>query len=146
MSLYHINEGHLRIPNGWEDETTNVLGWPPKNDESNPFSLTINRDEPEIGEDLNTYVARQLQALEAELIGYQLLRRAPSEIDGLPAEEVEFTWVSDGDKMAQRQVYVLHRDKVLVFTATVMEEFAADGVQLWETILSNFRFREGMKS
>ncbi|MDY6994384.1 MAG: DcrB-related protein [Pseudomonadota bacterium] len=66
-------------------------------------------------------------------------------MSGLAAEEIEFTWLSEGDQMAQRQVYIAHKGNVLVFTATMMETFIPEGHQYWETILAQFQFRAGMK-
>jgi hypothetical protein len=142
MQPYFINEGHFLTPQGCEDETTNLLEWPPKDEKSGPFSLTINRDEPESGEDLRSYVARQLQSLRQELNRCEILHHKVRRIDGLPAEEVEFTWISDGEKLAQRQAFVIRQGKALAFTATMAQKFTSHGVWLWETVLSSFRFRE----
>jgi hypothetical protein len=144
MSSYHINEGFfLGLPEG-EDETTNVLGWPLQDKNSSPFSLTINRDGLQPGENLQTYAARQFKTLEQELNGYQMLNHQTTRrVEGLATEEVEFIWVSDGDQMAQRQAYVIYQDRALVFTATMMEKFTPEGTKLWNLLLSHFRFRKG---
>ncbi|RLB92244.1 MAG: hypothetical protein DRH26_06690 [Deltaproteobacteria bacterium] len=142
MDTYNINEGSFQITGGWEDETTNVLTWLPKNESSRPFSFTIERDESEADENLESYAARQLKTLIEDLDGFEMIRRRRLKIGSYPAEELEFTWISDGEKVAQRQAYVIRQNKVLAFTGTMMEKFTSDGVMLWETILSNFRFRE----
>ena len=142
MSSYHINEGFfLTLPPDWEDETTQVLGWQLK--DSSPFSLTINREVLQHHEDLKIYTTQQLKILERDLNGFQLLtHQTIQRIDGLPTEEIEFTWISDGDKMAQRQAYVIHQNQVLAFTATMMEHFTPEGIKHWKTLLSHFRFRK----
>lgn len=145
MNTYHINEGSFQLPAGYEDETTHALTWPPSNDTTSPFSLTVNRDPLPDPYTLKTYVAYQLQTLKHDLQQCQIGGRRSRQIDGLAAEEIEFTWLSDGEQMAQRQVYVAHKGNVLVFTATMMETFTPEGHQYWETILAQFQFRAGMK-
>jgi len=145
MESYQINEGCFLIPQGMDDETAHVLGWPPVDDNSSPFSLTINREKTKKGNDLSTYVARQLQTLKMDLQACQILMQRTRVISGLPAQEVEFVWISDGDKISQRQAYVIHKNKALTFTGTMMEEFTSYGIKLWEKILSSFQFREDMK-
>lgn len=145
MNTYHINEGFFHFPTGYEDETTHALTWPPQNDTTSPFSLTLNRDRLQDQDTLKTYVAYQIQTLKQDLEHCQIFARRSRRIDGLAAEEIEFTWLSDGDKMAQRQAYVAHKGNVLVFTATMIEKFTPEGHQYWEDILSQFQFREGMK-
>jgi len=142
MNAYHINEGFfLTLPPNWEDETTQVLGWQLK--DSSPFSLTINRVVLQHQEDLKTYITQQLKTLEQDLNGYQLLAHQTTQrIEGFETAEIEFTWISDGDTMAQRQAYVLYQDQVLAFTATMMEQFTPEGIKRWETLLSQFRFRK----
>lgn len=145
MNTYHINEGFFHLPPGYEDETTHALTWPPKNETTSPFSLTLNRDQLQDGDTLKSYVAYQLQILKQDLDQCQIRTRRIRQIDGLTTEEIELTWSSDGEQMAQCQAYVAHKNSILVFTATMMEAFTPEGYQWWETILSQFRFREGMK-
>ena len=59
-----------------------------------------------------------------------------------PTEEIEFIWTFDGNKIAQRQVYVIHQNQVLAVTATMMEYFTPKGIKHWRTLLSHFRFRK----
>ena len=145
MNTYHINEGFFQLPAGYEDETTHALTWPPQNDTTSPFSLTLNRDRLPDQSTLKTYVAYQLQILKHDLEQFQIGVRRSRQIDGLAAEEIEFTWLSDGDKMAQRQVYIAHKGNALIFTATMLEQFTPEGHQYWEMILAQFQFRAEIK-
>ncbi len=141
MAIYNINVGLFSFPAESEDKTTNVLSLPAIDEITSSFNLTFSSETLGANENLHAYVNRQLLSLE-ELGGYKMLKRATRKIDSLQAEEIEFVWISEGTKIAQRQAYVVHENKALIFTGTMTDEFKQHSNEVWEKVLSTFNFRK----
>lgn len=139
MSTYHINEATFDVPDGWPDQSINIF--PSSRDVPTEFSLVVSRDEPQEGEQLDDYVARQLKQLYEQLPDLRVLRRDELPVDGETALEAEFTWRADAGTMRQRQVYIVRDGKALTLTATALERFYAKYETVLDDLVSSFSFR-----
>lgn len=142
MNTYHINEGTFDVPDNLEDETTHVLGWPPSDNNSSPFTLTIDRDVLQQGETLRSYIKNQLDNLKNNLKDFTLIRHDTGTISGRNVEKIEYVWEKDDAKIVQQQVYLANKNNLLIFTATMFDEFTSSGSDMFRKIISTFKFRK----
>lgn len=138
MGTYHINEGSFELPEGYVDQTLNVF----PNSTSVPadFSVVMSRDLPLANENLQMYFERQMKQLPDSLPGLKVLRRGSLTLGGRQAMEVEYTWVSKGTKMRQRQVCVFAGGQALNLTATALDPAFPKFADEFEGILKSFEF------
>lgn len=137
MGNYRFNEGSLELPEGYVDQTINVF----PNSSSSPadFSVVVSRDSPLAGENLQAYFERQMKQLPNTLPGLKVLRRGQITVGGEPAMEVEYTWVSKGMKMHQRQATLMAGGRILNVTASALDNSFHKFATQFEEILDSFK-------
>ena len=138
MSTYRINEGSFELPDGYVDQTLNVF--PNSSAVPADFSVVVSRDTPLVGENLQAYFERQMKQLPSSLPGLKVLRRGELTLGGQRAMEVEYTWVSKGMKMHQRQATLLVGGTVLNVTASALDNSYQKFDAQFREILNSFRF------
>lgn len=138
MGTYRINEGSLELPEGYVDQTLNVF--PNSSAVPADFSVVVSRDAPLAGESLQAYFERQMKQLPNSLPGLKVLRRGEMTVGGRPAMEVEYTWVSKGMKMHQRQATLMVGGRVLNVTASALDNSFQKFAAQFDDILNSFQF------
>lgn len=145
MTEYRIQEGHLSIPQEFLDNSTNVFTLGPTPQAN--LSITISRDRLDDGEDLSTYVKRQIPLLKTRLKGYKILDKGPIEIGPtrLQGELLKATMPSQmqGRLLHLQQASVAFTDgplkgKVLVFTLTTAHQATEEEQALWQNLLNSY--------
>jgi hypothetical protein len=138
VGTYRINEGSLELPDGYVDQTINVF----PNSSASPadFSIVVSRDTPLAGENLQGYFERQMKQLPNSLPGLKVVRRAQITVGDQPAFEVEYTWVSKGMKMHQRQATLMVGGRILNVTASALDNSFHKFAAQFDEILSSFKF------
>jgi hypothetical protein len=140
VRAYEIDEATIQLPDEWADQSVNILA--SSREMPAEFSLVINRDGMEDGEELSDYVARQEKSLRQELPGLSVTRRGDLPIDGRPAVDLELRWTADTGPVRQRQICVAHEPgKVLTLTATAKEPYYAKYQATLDDIVARMRFR-----
>ncbi|HKV38182.1 MAG TPA: DcrB-related protein [Blastocatellia bacterium] len=139
MKQYFLNEGTIKVPESWPDQTVNIF--PEPAGDVPQCSLVISRGDVSNGEDLNSYVSRQLDLLEKTLPGMELIRVDDAILDGERARDAEYTWIADEKKFRQRQVSVRWNQQVLVLTGTVLEDLYIEQAMLLQEMIFSFKFR-----
>ncbi len=139
MSLYRIQEATFDLPRELKDKTLNIFA-PPGNGPGD-FSIVVSRDSVGEGMSLLRYTERQIIEMESKFSQFKLLGRHDVTLGGVPAVELNYTWVSQGTKVQVLQEVALSgAGNVLIVTATAKKGFAA-----WEKLLrdflASFRFR-----
>ncbi len=119
MPLYKFNEGSFFLPEGWKDLSVHIF----TNAGASPgeFNVVMNREDARADEDVNSYAARQLKVLEANLNGFLLLEQRPAAIGGRHTIRANFTWRSENGMMRQHQYYFYSNQLALTLTATALE-------------------------
>ncbi len=139
MSRYYINEASFDVPDEWPDQSINVF--PSSRESSSEFSFVVSRDETKPGEDLYSYVDRQQEELLAQLPGFNLIHCVKTKLSGIDGVDTEFSWVSGGKQMHQRQICVVFGGRALVLTATAQEHHYQKYIQVLNQITDSFKFR-----
>ncbi|WP_051304931.1 DcrB-related protein [Chitinilyticum litopenaei] len=145
MSNYRINEGQFTLPEGFYDNSANVftLGTP----QSATLNITITRDRLDSGEDLPSYVERQISKMSSHIKGYKLLDRQAIAIgaDQLPGELLKATLPGKikGSLLHQQQAGLAflegpHAGKVLVFTFTSQHKPSDAEQAQWQALLASY--------
>jgi len=139
MSLYHTNEGRFELPDDWVDRTLHVFA--PSNSPDAEWNIVVSRDKLPDGEGLNDYVTRQLGEMPKALRQFKMMRDEETTLDGVPAREVETTWLGESGTLRQRQVVAVHRDRAIVFTLTVLDYRYSQHAHVLDDMLADFQFR-----
>lgn len=137
MGTYRIHEGSLELPDGYVDQTLNVF--PNSSAVPADFSVVVSRDAPLAGENLQSYFERQMKQLPNTLPGLKVLRRGQTTVGDQPAMEVEYTWVSKGMKMHQRQATLMVGGRILNVTASAHDNAFHKFAAQFEEILGSFK-------
>lgn len=143
MNVFHANEFLAVLPQGLKDKTVNVFSL--TDDGPSELGIVIARDKLGKGEELDAYVARQLQAVAQRLPVYRLLKREDIKVDGQPAMSMDCTWQGPEGKMFQRQVILVAKPAgvVLAISATTRgDRFEAKWEAMFNEFLTNFRLRQ----
>ncbi len=129
IKTYYTNEVRFLLPSQCVDRSITAFVVPKQGaveplppGEPGEFSVILTREEVPAHLALPVIVSRQLDALEAALPDFALLRRQAVTVDNLPAEQVEFTWL--GDKaavMRQQQTHFLHGVILVSLTGTALD-------------------------
>lgn len=126
MRIYQTNEARFFVPDEYVDRSMTAFIVPRSGSgdpgEPGEFSFVMTREEVSPGIDIAAYADEQMIGLAQALEGFRQLRREKTTLDDQPAEQAEFTWVSEGQMMRQHQTYVQVRNTVLTITATALAE------------------------
>jgi len=132
MTLYHINEGVLDLPDDWTDRSMNIFT--PDESENPEWNIVVSRDKLAVGETLAGYLEKQLAEMPKALPRFRLISDEEITINDVPAREVVSTWIGDGGTVRQKQLVFVIRGKSLVFTFTVLERLFSQ----YSTVLDDF--------
>lgn len=139
MKIYTMNEGSFEVPEEWKDNSLNIFvvggSEPPMN-----LSFVISRDTLRDGVELVDYVEKQLGDVGKKLRKFRVIGKRQIEVNGHPALEAEFTWISDKSPMHQRQQYIRRGTTVLVFTATAPVKIEDEHIEQIDALLRSVRF------
>jgi len=110
MEIFRTQEADFVLPAVPQDQTINMLGFfsppptglPPE-DTPPEFSLVINRDLVDPNETADSFVDRQMQAMQTGLPGFALQTRSPLRIDEADGIQLVYTWRSENGPLFQRQ-------------------------------------------
>lgn len=144
MSLYHIQEASFELPAQSADKSLNIFSIP--DGPGRQASLVITRDNPRRGLTLAQYAERILMEMEEKLHQFDLQLRREVLLGGASAIQFDYTWVSDGTPMVQRQLVLLLPAAegtvpiglLVSFTGTQWSEGCE---QLYQGFLTTFRPR-----
>lgn len=137
---YQMHEGSITLPTGFQDRTVNMF----IQDNTLPaaLSISVSRDTMLPGEDLDAYVARQVQLIGAQLRGYTVIDQSPvvlSSTQPLTGIQITAHYLKDAKPIHQRQAAVeVGPNRVLVFSTTSQNAFTVEQDEHWQTLLSSF--------
>ncbi|MEE4732781.1 DUF1795 domain-containing protein [Pseudomonas alliivorans] len=137
---YQLQEGCITLPKGFSDRTVNmfVLG----QNIPAPLSITLSRDIHLQGEDLNTYLQRQLKLLTSRLRSYTVLARKAiftSNANLEPGMEIEAYYLNEAHTIHQRQAaFMIGGGQVLVFSYIRQADFTDQQNRDWTDLMANF--------
>jgi len=132
----------FQLPDGWEDHSVTAISFP-VGSKIPAASVTVTRETlKDSQESLSSYVNAQMAKLAKTCAGFQLVRHMPTELSGLPAEVVEFTWKTP-EKITVRQIMLISfwKSQSLVITSTAAVERFVEFQPVFESILTSFRAR-----
>lgn len=141
---YQIHEGIVVLPDDLKDRSMNMftLGTAIPA----PLSLTIARDDMLPGEDMESYVKRQIKLLSANMKGYKLVEQKEATLSkenplmGLQIEAY-YKGIESRTFFQRQAAFEISPKYVLVFSTTSQEKFTKKQNELWEELLANFKFR-----
>lgn len=136
---YHINEGLISLPDGYQDRTVNVFALPA----GDAPAFNISRDALNPGEALAAYIDRQLALMAKHIKGWKQGERSAATLgDNLSLGEiVHASYLRDGKRIWQQQaVFNVDSDKILVFTMTCTRAPGDADSALFGDLLRSFRF------
>ncbi len=139
MSIYQINEGKFELSDEWVDRTLHVFA--PSNSPDAEWNIVISREELTDDEGLNEYAARQLGEMPKALRQFKKMSDEETTLDGVPAREVETTWLGEAGTVRQRQMVAVHDKRAIVFTLTVLDHRYSKHKQVLDDMLAEFEFR-----
>jgi hypothetical protein len=136
-----MHEGSVRMPEGFEDRTTNLFV--PADPQHQP-NLSIARDWFAPGETLAAYVDRQLGMLKSRMPGHKLLGRVDERLGlhepALVGERIEAQYKNGAQVIRQRQAaFDIGQGRALVFTAATPRAFDERFDALWREWLDSFQ-------
>ncbi|WP_318371740.1 DcrB-related protein [Enterobacter sp.] len=139
---YRIQEGSFTLPEIFNDRTVNIFV-PEGNERASP-SLNISRDTLKPGEDLTTYIDRQVALMKKNLSQHQVLSRTPAQAgtgrDALVGEQIATSHKAGKTVAYQHQAgFITDSGRVLVFTLTSPQPFDDKTSQMWNDWLSGFQ-------
>ncbi|MDR2871542.1 MAG: DcrB-related protein [Xanthomonadaceae bacterium] len=142
MSLFHFHEGLFDLPDGWRDQTMNVLRLAGQSGQKDS-AILVTRDSETSLDTPGDYADAQQEAASKNFPGYRSLARNAIEIDGQPAVVVDYQWRSNGSiLLRQRQAYVRHRDVMLILTLSAQANQFEALEPAWEQILASLKLLE----
>jgi hypothetical protein len=133
----------MKISKGWEDRTVNGLSFPAGSKQPTAsFAITRDVQKP-ADQSLASYVDRQLVQLAKSCARFDLVNREAVEVDGAPAERLDFTWrTPDGIVVQQQQtIFLLPSGVALTLTATAPRNKFKEHAARFQSFVETFRFR-----
>lgn len=148
QNTFSFHEGHISLPDGFEDRTTNVFV--PANTEISP-NLSIARDRFEAHETLKVYVTRQIGILKSRIAGHRVVQRTSVTLGqneaALEGEQIDAEYKNGGKLIRQRQAaFLIAPQRVLIFSASSPRAFDASFESLWQGWLASFQPRKDLAS
>lgn len=139
MAGYHIHEGLIDLPTGWDDRTMNIFS---RELAPNQLaSIVITRDDIEVP--LPAFVDKALKQLTKQLPRFVLAKRGARTFGAIEGEEVAFQWRREGVDLYQKQAFLPVTDKrVLTFTISVPVKYRAEADAELATLLGDLKLRK----
>jgi hypothetical protein len=146
MPRYQDKDILFEAPKDWTDRTIVAFSAPldaTKNKETAP-NIVMTREPMRDEDTLRTHADRQLLELGRQLKDFDLLESRETELAGLPAIFLRYTWVSHLGELEQSLTMVERRlpegRVAATFTTTVGKADAANARPVLNQILQNVRF------
>jgi len=139
MSLYHINEGTIDLPDDWTDRSMNIFT--PDESENPEWNIVVSRDKLGEGETLDGYLEKQLEEMPKALPRFRLQSNEETTLHDFPARRVESTWIGENGTIRQKQTVMVKNGKSLVFTFTVLERLHLKYENILDEFLESFVLR-----
>lgn len=140
MNIFHANEFVLNLPDQFKDKSVNIFAL--SDEGPSEFGVVIARDKLASGESLVEYVERQVRILGMRASLFRLLHQNQTLVDKYPALELDYTWLSEGGTMHQRQVTVALKSSLLIsFTATCKDRISPKWDAAFREMMATLRFR-----
>ena len=140
MGVYQMNEAIFEVPRQWEDRSVNVFSY--QGPVPGNFAFVITRDLMEENQSEDTYIESQLAQLAKTLPQFRLLAQREVTVDHSFGLETEFTWISNGLLMIQRQTYLFRGTGVIILTATASNRFTDENEYDLRIMMKSFRFTD----
>ncbi len=139
MGVFYTNEFASVIPDEFRDRTVNVFTL--TDEGPTELSVVVTRDTLRAGEDLATYLDRQLAVLHERFAQFRLRRREPAAVGGVAGERLEMQWQSPQGTVYQRQLAVVSpRGPVMTLSATFRAPPAEPYASMFEHFVASVRF------
>lgn len=137
MLPYQINEGHLRVPAHWRDQSMNIFQIPAANG-AQDASFIISRD-ANIGDDgFTAYIERQVAQCQQSLPQFALLNRHQFS-EPMSYAWLDYTWENGGRRIMLRQLFFEHSPCHIIATLTLRPEDAGIHEPAWREVLRSIK-------
>ncbi|CDG83519.1 DcrB-related protein [Janthinobacterium agaricidamnosum] len=136
---YHIEEGSFTVPDGAQDRSINLLIL---NHGPGGLTLVVTRDQLQEGENLDTFLTRQLRTMASQVKHFQQQDRCEVHLGAaqLPGLQVSTSFRQNGSSIHQRQtVASLGGVAVLLFTLSCASPLTTQQQAYAEVLLASFR-------
>ncbi len=105
------------IPTDWQQDTPDDEDTVVQFQMANPYgTFYVVTDEIPDGATLETFAPMAVAKLKAEWSDFQPTMMQPMLLNGTPAQQIDFTATSSGQRVAISQVYVMHDDVLYILT------------------------------
>jgi len=135
---YHINEGSFTLPASAQDRSVNMLVL---NLGPGGLTLVVTRDVVQEGEDLDSFLTRQLRPLASQVKSFKAQERVVLAVgpDALPGLQVTSSFKQNNASIHQRQSVVrLAGSAVLVLTLSCAAPLTAEQSAYAQQLLDSF--------
>lgn len=116
--MYYINEGSIDLPQGWKDQSINIVA-SSGNGSIPGLTFTITRDEVPWGMQFAEYVSGEIDKAKDALTDFKVLTRNDGAVSGRAAVEIECTWKAKQSPMHQIITTVDAPTHAMVLTASM---------------------------
>lgn len=139
MSGYHVHEGLLELPEGWDDKSINIFS---RELAPNQIaSIVITRDT--ITDPLSVFVDKTMKTLTKQLPRFMMFKREVSSFGAIEGEDVSFQWRREGMDIYQRQAFLpLSEQRVLTFTISAPVKYRNEVDAELLTVVGDFKIRQ----
>jgi hypothetical protein len=139
VSVYHVNELSLELPDDYSDRSYTVL-----TAASGDISINITRDDLKIpeGETLASVVNKQLKRLARDWPRFFIIDQRDKEVGGLACREARLQWIPERVLMYQHQIYVPYYGTLITITASAQKKHAAQCDAYLRETTDGMKFRK----
>lgn len=113
----------------------------PDDSENPDWNIVISRDVLKESESLSDYVSEQLKEMPKALPRFQLISEEDIKVNNSPGKKIISTWIGDGGTVRQKQVVLVRKGKLLVFTFTVLERLHLKYENVLDVFMETFKMR-----
>jgi hypothetical protein len=130
----------ISVPDNWTDRTMTIFAAPAKSGQPVTPNVLVASDRVKPGEDLDTFVTRQVHELGHRARDFKLRLRREGVLDGRDCVEIVFRWNSvEQGFLQQRQVYaMIDTARILTITNTASEADFPAADNTFQRILGTF--------
>jgi hypothetical protein len=139
MALYTGNDFTMSYPNGWLDRSMIAFA-APQPGKIAPCVLVL-RDLATLGPSPDNYAERQIVESKKLMEGFVLIDRRQAPVSGIPAVELDFTWISNRNHIRQKQIFLVVDETLYTITFTSHADEALEAEQVFAKIRSSIEFR-----
>lgn len=136
--MFHFDEGSMAIPDGWKDQTINIISSTGTSEAG--LTFTITREEMPWGMQFDEYVDAELGKAAKALNEFTIIEKVPVQISGNPAHQVECTWMAKQGLMHQIITTISQRNKAIVVTASSPAKMSETQKKQLIATVNTFRF------